>query len=247
MSAQLQTHLQTLPLSRLSRLRRQELIQRHVLRLICLGIAVLSLAGLLYLTQRSAVTTTTYEIQELQLEKERLQRKRDRLRADIARLTAPERVSTRAEALGFEPAHPTEFLAINMATINVPSVPVARISADIEPAAPQSSLGATSASARPSGGDQRQPAASVLAVLSQASAAEPEPTTEPFLQVSAEALAEASASLSWQVGRWLEAMVAALQSLSPPRHAEAWSTDGQPGDSRQAPAPQPAAEQAPSR
>ncbi len=104
--------LQTLSLSRLSRLRRQELIERRVLRLIFLGLVVLSLAGLLYLTQASAVTTTTYEIQELQHERERLLRGRDRLRAEIAVLTSPENVEARAQALGFRAAPPAEFLVV---------------------------------------------------------------------------------------------------------------------------------------
>lgn len=104
--------LQTLSLSRLNRLRRQELVQRHVLRLIFLGLVAVSLAGLLYLTQASAVTTTTYEIQELQSEIQRLQRRRDRLRADIAVLTSPAYVEARARALGFRTLRPTEFLVI---------------------------------------------------------------------------------------------------------------------------------------
>ncbi len=107
MSAQLQT------LSRLSRLRRQELVERRVLRLIFLGLVVLSLAGLLYLTQASAVTTANYEIQELQRDKLRLQRKRDRLRAENAALTSPPYVEARAEALGFRAVPAAEFLVVN--------------------------------------------------------------------------------------------------------------------------------------
>ncbi len=120
MSAQ----LQTLSLSRLSRLRRQEIVERHMLRLIILGLVVLSLAGLLYLTQASAVTTTTYEIQELQQKKERLQRRRDRLRADIAALTRPERVKARAEELGFRPADPSEFLAVSKVPVVAQAPPI---------------------------------------------------------------------------------------------------------------------------
>ncbi|MFQ5854497.1 MAG: septum formation initiator family protein [Anaerolineae bacterium] len=104
--------LQTLSLSRLGRLRRQELVKRHVLRLICFGLVALSLAGLLYLTQASSVTTTTYEIQELQNEIQRLQRRRDRLRAEIAELTAPEHIEARAHALGFRASPPAEFLVV---------------------------------------------------------------------------------------------------------------------------------------
>lgn len=105
--------LQTLSLARLGRLRRQELVERRVLRLIFLGLVVLSLAGLLYLTQASAVTTANYEIQELQREKQRLQRERDRLRADIAALTSPQYVEARAQALGFRASPPAEFLVIH--------------------------------------------------------------------------------------------------------------------------------------
>lgn len=104
--------LQTLSISRLNRLRQQELVGRHVLRLIFLGLTVLSLAGLLYLTQASAVTTTTYEIEELQNERQRLQREADRLRAEIAMLTTPEQIRERALALGFQPAQPADFLAV---------------------------------------------------------------------------------------------------------------------------------------
>lgn len=93
--------------------KQQELIERHALRLICLGIATLSLAGLLYLTQASAITTTTYEIQELQRKQQRLQRTRDRLRAEIAALTSPEHVKAQARALGFRESSPAEFLAVN--------------------------------------------------------------------------------------------------------------------------------------
>ncbi len=118
MSAQLET------LSRLSRLRRQELVERRVLRLIFLGLVVLSLAGLLYLTQASAVTTATYEIQELQRQAQRLERRRDRLRADIARLTSPENVQARARALGFRASPPAEFLVVTEVPIMVQRPPM---------------------------------------------------------------------------------------------------------------------------
>lgn len=116
--------LQTLSLSRLSRLRRQELVERRVLRLIFLGLVVLSLAGLLYLTQASAVTTANYEIQELQREKQRLQRERDRLRADIAALTSPQYVEARAQALGFRTLPPAEFLVVTEVPIVAQQLPV---------------------------------------------------------------------------------------------------------------------------
>ncbi|MFQ5595009.1 MAG: hypothetical protein ACE5HA_12760 [Anaerolineae bacterium] len=120
--------LQTLSLLRLGRLRRQELVERHVLRLIFLGLVILSLAGLLYLTQASAVTTANYEIQELQREKQRLQRERDRLRAEIAALTSPQSVEARAQTLGFRASPPAEFLVVNEVPImarqlSVPSPP----------------------------------------------------------------------------------------------------------------------------
>lgn len=113
MSAQ----LQTLSLSRLGRLRRQEFVEQHLLRLICLGLVALSLAGLLYLTQASAVTTTTYEIQELQQREQRLLRERDRLRAQIAVATQPQIVRERALALGFEPTQPGDLLPVTEAPV----------------------------------------------------------------------------------------------------------------------------------
>lgn len=138
--------LQTLSLSRLSRLRRQELVERRVLRLIFLGLVVLSLAGLLYLTQASAVTTTDYEIQELQHEKQRLQRERDRLRAEIAVLTLPDNVEARAQALGFRASPPAEFLVVNEVPIMAQRSPTsssglrARTSSPERPPAPLETL-----------------------------------------------------------------------------------------------------------
>jgi cell division protein FtsL len=194
---------ETLPLSRRlvpghSRLRRQELIQRHVLRLICLGIAILSLAGLLYLTQRSALTTTTYEIQELQLEKQRLQRQRDRLRADIARLTAPERVRARAEALGFEPAQPAEFLAINLPTPPAQPGPPAPVPNSVEGPIPRTA---------DSSGSARTPFTGPGAGLVRQS-----------FTIHNSQFLPALASLSSRAARWMQAT---LSALAPPRPAEA--------------------------
>lgn len=118
------THLQTLSLSHLSRLRQQEFVERHALRVVFLGIVVLSLAGLLYLTQASAVTTTTYEIQELQDKKQRLQRKRDRLQGEIAGFTSPERIRSRAQALGFRMSPPDEFLTVTKTPVVAQRSPI---------------------------------------------------------------------------------------------------------------------------
>ncbi|MBS1252456.1 MAG: Cell division protein FtsL [Anaerolineales bacterium] len=125
--------LQTLSLSRLSRLRRQELVERNVLRLICLGLVAVSLAGLLYLTQASAATTLYYEIQELRQDKERLQRTRDRLRGDVAALTAPKRVKSLAQDLGFQSTPHTEFLP-GIKTPVVVQQPPPTVPADSPPA-----------------------------------------------------------------------------------------------------------------
>lgn len=130
--------LQTVSLSRLSRLRRQELVERRVLRLVFLGLLVLSLAGLLYLTQASAVTTLSYEIQELQRDKQRLKRERDRIRAEIAVLTSPERVEARARALGFRALPPAEFLAVTEVPIVAKRLP--STSPPEEPPAPLETL-----------------------------------------------------------------------------------------------------------
>lgn len=241
MSAQLRTEARpssTLPLSdrftpsgvlslskgggRYSRLRarREELVERYVLRLICLGIAILSLAGLLYLTQRSTVTTTVYEIQELQLQKERLQRERDRLRADVARLTAPERVRARAEALGFEPARPAEFVAINAAAINMAAINVAAV--DVASPAPSRSadmpafaMDATSIATQHVAG---QPVRASIRAPIRGPIRDAVPglaTAERWSAAVTHAAAEAKAAA-------LAAAEAALHSISAPRQAEAW-------------------------
>jgi hypothetical protein len=119
--------LQSLSVARLNRLRQQELVGRRALRLIFLGLAFLSTAGLLYLTQASAVTTTTYEIEELQAEKERLQREADRLRAEIAMLTAPDNMRERALVLGFYPSSPANFLSVAEIPSIERAIPVAAV------------------------------------------------------------------------------------------------------------------------
>ncbi len=112
-------NFQALTLTNLSRLRRQDVVERYALQLVCFGLLVLSLAGLLYLTQASALVTTMYQIEELQQEKQRLQRERDRLRAEIARHTTPERIKVRAQELGFESPAQVEYLAIEKLPVPV--------------------------------------------------------------------------------------------------------------------------------
>ena len=111
--------LEALSLGNLKRLRRHDVVERHALKLVFLGLLALSLAGLLHLTQYSTLVATRYEIQELQREKQRLQRERDRLRAQIAVYTAPERIKARAQALGFQAPEQVDYLSIDRLPVRV--------------------------------------------------------------------------------------------------------------------------------
>lgn len=110
---------QALSLRSLRRLRHHEVVERHALKLVFLGLLALSLAGLLYLTQYSTLVATRYQIQELQQEKQRLQRERDRLRAEIAVYTNPERIKARAQALGFQVPTQVDYLSIDHLPVQV--------------------------------------------------------------------------------------------------------------------------------
>jgi hypothetical protein len=76
-------------------------------------LAMFSLVGWLYLTQASAVTATSYRIDELRLELDQIKNQNAALTLEIAQLEALDRVELRARELGFGP------------TINVRYLPVA--------------------------------------------------------------------------------------------------------------------------
>ncbi len=79
-------------------------------------LATFSLVGWLYLSQASAVTTTSYRIDEMRVELDQLKNQNATLILQIAELEALARVEGRARELGFKPA-------INMQYVNVANYP----------------------------------------------------------------------------------------------------------------------------
>jgi hypothetical protein len=71
-----------------------------------------SLVGWLYLTQASAVTATSYRIDELRLELDHLKNQNATLGLQIAQLEALPRVEQRARELGFQPTNDVRYLAV---------------------------------------------------------------------------------------------------------------------------------------
>ena len=75
-------------------------------------IITFSLVGWLHLTQASAVTATSYHIDELRLELDSINNQNAALILEIAQLEALSRVEKRALGMGFTPAKDVRYLAI---------------------------------------------------------------------------------------------------------------------------------------
>ncbi len=75
-------------------------------------LATFSLVGWLYLTQASAVTTTSYRIDELRLELDQLENQNATLTLEIAHLEAMSRIKTRARELGYGPTTNVRYLPV---------------------------------------------------------------------------------------------------------------------------------------
>jgi hypothetical protein len=75
-------------------------------------LATFSLVGWLYLSQASAVTTTSYRIDELRLQLDHVKNQNAALILEIAELEALSRVETRATALGFQPTSDVQYMAV---------------------------------------------------------------------------------------------------------------------------------------
>ncbi len=71
-----------------------------------------SLVGWLYLSQASAVTTTSYRIGELRLELDHLKNQNATLILEIAKLEALSRVENRAREIGFQPTGNIKYLSV---------------------------------------------------------------------------------------------------------------------------------------
>ena len=75
-------------------------------------LATFSLVGWLYLSQASAVTTTSYRIDELRLQLDHVKNQNAALILEIAELEALSRVETRAMVLGFQPAGDVQYMTV---------------------------------------------------------------------------------------------------------------------------------------
>jgi len=75
-------------------------------------LAMFSLVGWLYLTQASAVTATSYRIDELRLELDQIKNQNAALTLEIAQLEALDRVEARARELGFGPTTDVRYVPV---------------------------------------------------------------------------------------------------------------------------------------
>lgn len=94
-------------------------------------LATFSLVGWLYLTQASAVTATTYRIDELRLELDRLRNENAALTLEIAQLEALAHVEKRAQDLGFAATTNVRYLAVDNYPISTEEEPEMAAYSDI--------------------------------------------------------------------------------------------------------------------
>jgi hypothetical protein len=76
-------------------------------------LAIFSLVGWLYLSQASAVTATSYRIDELRIELDYLKNQNAALALEIAQLEALPRVESRAAELGYQPTTNVRYLQVS--------------------------------------------------------------------------------------------------------------------------------------
>lgn len=93
-------------------------------------LVVLSLLGWIYLTQASHVATTSRRIEELQIDKARLEQQNLELVVEIAELESIERLSARAQELGFTTVALDDADFVVAAVPDVPQIPVELLSSD---------------------------------------------------------------------------------------------------------------------
>jgi len=89
-----------------------QLNSRSALGLVLL-LALVSLVGWLYVTQASAVTTTSYRIDEMRMELDHVNNQNAALIMEIAQLEALSRVEQRALALGFQPVNDIRYISVD--------------------------------------------------------------------------------------------------------------------------------------
>jgi hypothetical protein len=88
-------------------------------------LVVLSLLGWIYLTQASHVATTSRRIEELQIDKARLEQQNLELRVEIAELESIGRLDARARELGFTTVALDDAEFVVAAVPDLPPVPIA--------------------------------------------------------------------------------------------------------------------------
>lgn len=93
-------------------------------------LVVLSLLGWIYLTQASHVATTSRRIEELQIDKARLEQQNLELAVEIAGLESVGRLAARAQELGFTALALDDADYVAAALPEVAQVPVARSTTD---------------------------------------------------------------------------------------------------------------------
>lgn len=86
---------------------------------VLLILAIFSLVGWLYLTQASAVTTTTYQIDELRLELDHLRNQNAVLTLEIAQLESLANIEQRAWQLGLKPTTNVRYLPVSNYPVSV--------------------------------------------------------------------------------------------------------------------------------
>jgi hypothetical protein len=82
--------------------------RNQMLALLSVGVFVSVLIGVIYLTQVASFATTNREIGELIIERDRLERANEQLRAEVASFRTVPRLLARAQELGYRPAQATD-------------------------------------------------------------------------------------------------------------------------------------------
>lgn len=98
--------------------------QAQVVAVIVLLVIVSLIIGGLYLAQATTNITTVRDIERLQLERSRVERDNERLRAEIARLQSIDNLRVRAATLGYEEAsaEDMQFIVVEGYVYNQPTL-----------------------------------------------------------------------------------------------------------------------------
>ncbi len=87
-------------------------VDRKTALMMLVSLFGISLVAVLYLSQTSSVTETSYRIDELRTELDQVRNENAALSVEIARLEALSRIKARAVELGFRPAGDIRYLSV---------------------------------------------------------------------------------------------------------------------------------------